>query len=688
MKRLLFVSFFLMFIFLFTDSVYALSAAEVSSRNSECPVIELASANSDGSLVKVGCYDNYEQAKNIMNTTDNDNLVIVQDGKIVDAKYALIDYDQYTSLGYTNIYSDISLSNTLTYISGSYSDDAALIEVDYNSGRCKIKVGGVVGWIKKYENEANKTNVLYDIVPISWTTSPNYYQVTDDSIIHHFYKNVYLPIDKKYSSITIGRKPSMLNPGNYYSYDGNYFYSDLKTLLIDYKNGNYNNSVNSNNPFYNYYQYLSFRSQTNYNADNINQYLGARTTSNSKLYNTGKAFIDAQNYYGVNAILMLAIGINESGYGNSTISQTKNNLFGINAVDASPGQSATSFNSVSDCINDFAFKYLSGRFLQPGDFRYFGANLGNKYQGLTVKYASDAYWGEKAAHYYYDIDKYFGFQDYNYYSTAVLNSDYNNTVYAKKDPNGYNVSSKYYQYKKKGSAIIILDEVKGPSVNGNTTWYKVTSDPTIDGNMEYYDDNTYYSTTPRINYLWSKYVYVPAAYFTKITNGGGKINENPVIIPTPTPTPDPSPSPSPTPAPTPSPTPNIVSTEKILADSGLRISSNYLYGVSKGVSVSNLQTNLTKNGGIARVVGDGNVKTGMQVVINNVTYYLVIYGDVNGDGEISAVDYSFIKNYIMSSSGLDGIYKEAADVDKSGSISAVDYANVKNYIMGANNCIR
>ena len=60
----------------------------------------------------------------------------------------------------------------------------------------------------------------------------------------------------------------------------------------------------------------------------------------------------------------------------------------------------------------------------------------------------------------------------------------------------------------------------------------------------------------------------------------------------------------------------------------------------------------------------------------------LLYGDANGDGKISAVDYVNIKNYIMGSSGLNGSFKEAADVNKDGKINAVDYVNVKNYIMG------
>ena len=138
----------------------------------------------------------------------------------------------------------------------------------------------------------------------------------------------------------------------------------------------------------------------------FNQYINSRTSNpNSKLKNTGEYFINSQNRYGVNAILMLAIGINEAGYGNSPIAQSKNNLFGLDAVDASPGLSADTFPTVESCINDFGFAWLSGKFLQPGDYRYFGTNIGNKSVGLNIKYASDPYWAEKAASYYYDFDK-------------------------------------------------------------------------------------------------------------------------------------------------------------------------------------------------------------------------------------------------------------------------------------------
>ena len=84
--------------------------------------------------------------------------------------------------------------------------------------------------------------------------------------------------------------------------------------------------------------------------------------------------------------------------------------------------------------------------------------------------------------------------------------------------------------------------------------------------------------------------------------------------------------------------------------------------------------------------------TGDIVNISNGTetksFRIVIYGDVNGDGLVSAVDYVKIKNYIMSSSELSGSYKLAADVNNDGTISAVDYVNIKNYILGNNSSLK
>ena len=70
------------------------------------------------------------------------------------------------------------------------------------------------------------------------------------------------------------------------------------------------------------------------------------------MYNSGSIFVNMQNTYGVNALLMAGVAANESAWGNSSIAQTKNNLFGLNAVDSAPGASADTYTSPEHCIRE------------------------------------------------------------------------------------------------------------------------------------------------------------------------------------------------------------------------------------------------------------------------------------------------------------------------------------------------
>ena len=64
------------------------------------------------------------------------------------------------------------------------------------------------------------------------------------------------------------------------------------------------------------------------------------------------------------------------------------------------------------------------------------------------------------------------------------------------------------------------------------------------------------------------------------------------------------------------------------------------------------------------------------------TYICKLYGDVNGDGKISAVDYVKIKNHILKYKILtDDISCSVADVSNDNKISALDYVKIKNDIL-------
>ena len=62
-------------------------------------------------------------------------------------------------------------------------------------------------------------------------------------------------------------------------------------------------------------------------------------------------------------------------------------------------------------------------------------------------------------------------------------------------------------------------------------------------------------------------------------------------------------------------------------------------------------------------------------------YTIIIYGDVNGDGKITATDYMMIKNDIMDIKKLTELEKICADVSRDGNITASDYMMIKNDIM-------
>ena len=97
--------------------------------------------------------------------------------------------------------------------------------------------------------------------------------------------------------------------------------------------------------------------------------------------------------------------MNESAGGTSQKALEKNNLFGINATDSNPNN-ASAYASPNDSIVDFSKNYISNGYSNPSDWRYNGATLGNKNRGVNVRYASDPFWGEKAASYAYRIDRY------------------------------------------------------------------------------------------------------------------------------------------------------------------------------------------------------------------------------------------------------------------------------------------
>ena len=133
----------------------------------------------------------------------------------------------------------------------------------------------------------------------------------------------------------------------------------------------------------------------------------------------------------------------------------------------------------------------------------------------------------------------------------------------------------------------------------------------------------------------------------------------------------------------------------LMNHSGFKYNDNYLFGINVGTNVSNLIANIfdyNKYVTISITAANGQpksndiFKTGDKITIKGSdgtrTFNAIIYGDVNGDGKISAVDYVKVKNQILKGNTIDGIYLKSADVNKDNKITAVDYVKIKNQILG------
>ena len=349
-----------------------------------------------------------------------------------------------------------------------------------------------------YLEEASSI-MLYSIPTVQ---SPSYYANEGGMLYHYLSKDVTRA--NYYSKTVVGKAPDWMQTNKkYYSYDGIYFYDYWQSINV-----NGSGAVNQSNPFYNYYQYLPFRSTTNYSAADINNYTNQNgytavattypaASNASALVNTGSIFKSVETKYGINGALQYAMGIHESGWGRSSISITKNNLFGMNATDNNPYGNATGFPSVENGIYYHAERYLSWGYTDPlGDKRYYGSHVGNKGSGMNVSYASDPFWGEKIAGWYYRLDQANGSKDYNYYTIGIKTSSDNYNVRSQASTN----SKVLYQTKngKTGSKIYNYPVLITGESNG---FYKIKTDIAINssGNPQYNDTYTWNRTNAFID---------------------------------------------------------------------------------------------------------------------------------------------------------------------------------------------
>lgn len=524
------------------------------------------------------------------------------------------------------------------YLSAFSTGDAAYIRTEGNYVICKVS--GVVIKVNESDCEIHYTTD---------TSKISYYSVVDGYLIHTY---TYYSGDLKQASTRVGYKPSYMENGKkYYSYDGHYFYASFEEMIGDYRNNNYNHAINKNTPYYNYYQYLSFHTTAPFSGSQYDQYVKNVKGSSSVMTNTGNSFVSVQNKYTINALMMFGVAINESGWGTSSIAKNKNNLFGLNAVDSDAYGSADTFYSLESCIENFAYGWMHKGYLDGLDSRYRGPHLGDKHSGINVKYASDPYWGEKAAArgYYFDTAK----QDYGRYTIGIAKSG-NINFYKEAS-----TSSTRIYTSEAGSGgnlfdfpVVILGKETG--ANG-TVFYKVISDISLT------DDRNGRNVSAIFN-PYRDYLYVKASDINIVFNGNGVgvVGE-------------------------------IEEPDDVVSALFLSNSDNYLTGFSLGGDVSSMISRvnglecsviLKKADGTS--VTSGILATGMTMTITvdgtSKSYTVVIRGDVSGDGKLSAIDYVKVRNYLDGSSSLKDAFLKGADTSGDSKVTAIDYVKLRNHL--------
>ena len=397
-------------------------------------------------------------------------------------------------------YDNVSNSGYDGYTTGAYAKDAAYIGTV--NGKIRAMQAGVV-----MDFDARDVTVIdYEDANIS------YYYVQNGYLYHKFYYGS----SNNSNTYRVGYKLSYLSAGKkYYSYDGHYFYTSYPTMIKDYQNNVRTNSVNKSNPSYNYYQYLSHRSTTNLSADKINGIINSEVgSSTSKMKNLGSYYLQYQNTYGSNALLMLGVSGNESAWGTSKIAMDKNNLFGHGAVDSNPYYGANGYSTPSDSIKYHAEKFISNGYLDNEDWRYNGGFLGDKLSGVGVRYASDPYWGEKAASTYYYHDS--GLTDYGRYTIGIVKGvqkSYNLYKEASYSSHVTHILGKGSSPRTCDLAVIILGNVTDSSGN---KWYKIQSDTALNSSRTDTNWNNQYNFD-------RDYLYIPATNVTIVEKGNSNV---------------------------------------------------------------------------------------------------------------------------------------------------------------------
>ncbi|RZT00965.1 dockerin type I domain-containing protein [Cuneatibacter caecimuris] len=121
--------------------------------------------------------------------------------------------------------------------------------------------------------------------------------------------------------------------------------------------------------------------------------------------------------------------------------------------------------------------------------------------------------------------------------------------------------------------------------------------------------------------------------------------------------------------------------------------TGYLHGIEPGTMAQSFLDGMTLKNCNAEIhkadgsINTGRIGTGNQIVIMNSSgesvakYQVVVYGDVNGDGKITAADLGLVQRHVLHIQMQEEVYFVATDVNRDQRITAADMYYVQQHIL-------
>ena len=82
------------------------------------------------------------------------------------------------------------------------------------------------------------------------------------------------------------------------------------------------------------------------------------------------------------------------------------------------------------------------------------------------------------------------------------------------------------------------------------------------------------------------------------------------------------------------------------------------------------------------LVASGTVVSILDSGVEQISYTVLIYGDINGDGQVGIADFAKLRQEMLRGDLVTGIYQNAADVNYDGQVGIADFAKLRQYLLG------